>query len=175
MPANVAAVGGPFRLASSDGVTVDSAELEGKPFGIFFGFTHCPQVCPTTLDEMTRALQALGDEAKDFRPYFVTVDPERDTAPLLKEYVSNFDPRIKALIPTPKELPVLARAFGVVYEKVPMSDGGYPMNHTTTVYLIEHDSPAPFRGVGWLWAGGGRPDIRYWHRSKSARSTRPFD
>jgi protein SCO1 len=136
---DVSSTGTPFRLMASDGTVVDSADLIGKPFGVFFGFTHCPQVCPTTLDEMTRALQGLGGEAEDFRLYFVTVDPERDTASVLKDYVSNFDPRIKALIPTPEELPRVARVFRAFYEKVPTSDGGYTMNHTASIYLMGQD------------------------------------
>lgn len=134
--AAIADFGGPFRLASSNGGVVDSNDLLGKPYGIFFGFTHCPEVCPTTLYEMTKTLAAVGDEAKDFRLFFITVDPERDTAPLLKDYLSNFDPRMEALVPTPDELTKVARNFRAIYEKVPTSDGEYTMNHTATIYLI---------------------------------------
>lgn len=133
---SLADFGGPFRLASSNGGVVDSRDLIGKPYGIFFGFTHCPEVCPTTLYEMTKTLTAVGDTAKDFRLFFITVDPQRDTAPMLKDYLSNFDPRIEALVPTPVELAQVARDFRALYEKVPGSDGEYTMNHTATVYLM---------------------------------------
>jgi len=134
---SMADIGGPFRLASSSGGFVDSRDLLGKPYGVFFGFTHCPEVCPTTLYEMTRTLEAVGDEAREFRLFFITVDPERDTAPMLKDYLSNFDPRMEALIPTPEELARIARDFRAIYEKVPASDGEYTMNHTATVFLID--------------------------------------
>lgn len=132
-------IGTPFKLASSSGGVLDSATLKGKPYGMFFGFTHCPEVCPTTMSDMTETLKALGDDAKDFKLYFVTVDPERDTAADLKDYISNFDPRIEALVPTPAELPALAKAFRIYYEKVPTSDGSYTMNHTATVLLFNRD------------------------------------
>lgn len=134
---SMADIGGPFRLASSNGGFVDSRDLLGRPYGVFFGFTHCPEVCPTTLYEMTRTLEAVGDEAREFRLFFITVDPERDTAPMLKDYLSNFDPRMEALIPTPEELARVARDFRAIYEKVPASDGEYTMNHTATVFLID--------------------------------------
>jgi protein SCO1 len=132
-------IGGPFRLAAAKGGMVDSADLIGKPYGVFFGYTHCPEVCPTTMYEMSRALATLGDEARDFRLFFITVDPERDTAPMLKDYLSNFDPRMEALVPTAAELPVVAREFRAIYAKVPTSDGSYTMDHTATVFLMGRD------------------------------------
>jgi len=138
-------IGGPFRLASASGGVIDSAQLAGKSYGVFFGYTHCPEVCPTTLYEMTQALAKLGDAAKDFRLFFITVDPERDSAAYLKDYLANFDPRIEALVPTAAELADVARAFRVHYAKVPTSDGGYAMDHSAGVYLI--DRKGHFRGV----------------------------
>lgn len=135
----VLAIGAPFELASARGGTVNSAALAGKPYGIFFGFTHCPEVCPTTMYEMSSLLKTLGDEAADFRLFFITVDPERDTAERLKDYVANFDSRIEALVPTPAQLPGLASSYRVIYEKVPTSDGSYTMNHTATVFLFGRD------------------------------------
>jgi len=132
-------IGGPFRLASSNGGFVDSKDLAGKPYGVFFGFTHCPEVCPTTMFEMSNALQKLGDRAKDFRLFFITVDPERDTAPMLKDYLANFDPRIEALVPTLEELPAVAKSFRVIYAKVPTSDGSYTMDHTASLFLFGRD------------------------------------
>ena len=142
---SVADIGGPFELASSRGGTVSSQSLIGKPYAIFFGFTHCPEVCPTALYEMSNLLAKLGDEAKDFRVFFVTVDPERDTAALLKDYVANFDPRIEGLVPTPEQLPSLAAAFRVYYAKVPASDGAYTMDHTALVFLM--DAEGRFAGT----------------------------
>ncbi len=132
----IAELGGSFKLASSNGGEVDSASLVGQPYGVFFGFSHCPEVCPTTLYNMTKSLASLGSDAKYFRLFFVTVDPERDTAPVLKDYLSNFDPRIEALVPTMQQLPVIARQFHAYYEKVPGSDGEYTMNHTALIYLF---------------------------------------
>jgi protein SCO1/2 len=132
-------IGGPFVLASAKGGTVDSATLAGKPYAVFFGFTHCPEVCPTTLYDMSTSLTALGDAAKDFRVFFITVDPERDTLAAMKDYVSNFDPRIEALVPTEDQLKQLAADFRVYYAKVPTSDGGYTMDHTATIFLFGRD------------------------------------
>ncbi|MFT3986263.1 SCO family protein [Aestuariivirga sp.] len=138
-PVQSVSIGGPFRLASAKGGVVDSDGLKGKPYGVFFGYTHCPDVCPTTLYDMSNALDTLGDEAKDFRLFFITVDPERDTAQVMKDYVSNFDPRIDGLIPTKDELTRILQAFHAVFEKVPDGQGGYTMNHTATVYLMGRD------------------------------------
>jgi protein SCO1 len=142
-------VGGPFRLATATGGVLDSASLAGRPYGLFFGFTQCPDVCPGTLTEVT----ALFDEidkgpqaarAKDFRVYFVTVDPERDTAELLKNYLSAFDNRVVGLVPSMEALPALAKQFAAFYEKVPTSSG-YTMNHTAAVYLF--DAKGAFSGT----------------------------
>ena len=130
-------IGGPFALASARGGTVDSATLAGTPYAVFFGFTHCPEVCPTTLYEMSNNLAALGDAAKDFRVFFITVDPARDTVEAMKDYVSNFDPRIEALVPSEEQLKQLASDFRVYYSRVPSSDGGYTMDHTATIFLFD--------------------------------------
>ena len=132
-------IGGDFRLAASRGGVVDSKDLAGKPYAIFFGFTHCPEVCPTTLYEMSSALDKLGDAAKDFRVFFVTVDPERDTAEGMRNYIANFDPRMEALVPTVEELPKLASDFRVYFAKAPTSDGGYTMDHTASVFLFDRE------------------------------------
>lgn len=132
-------IGGPFKLAATTEEVVDSAALKGQPFAVFFGFTHCPEVCPTTLYEMSSTLAKLGEEAKDFKVFFVTVDPERDTAEFMKSYLTSFDPRIIGLRPSPEELTQVAKAYRVFYEKVPTSDGGYTMNHTALVYLMDRE------------------------------------
>ena len=132
-------IGGPFVLASARGGTVDSRSLAGRPYAVFFGFTHCPEVCPTTLYDMSNSMAGLGDAAKDFRVFFITVDPERDTLATMKDYVSNFDPRIEALVPTADQLKQLASEFRVYYAKVPTSDGSYTMDHTASVFLFGRD------------------------------------
>ena len=136
---SVADIGGPFRLASANGGVVDSRDLAGKPYAVFFGFTRCPEVCPTTMAEMSAALTELGDQGRDLRVFFVTVDPERDTAAFLKDYLSSFDPRIEALVPSAEELAVMARDFRAFYAKSPTSDGGYTMDHTATVFLMNRE------------------------------------
>jgi len=133
----VASIGGPFRLAAHDGRMVSDADLKGKPFALFFGFTHCPDVCPTSMLEITNDMNALGAAAKDFRVYFVTVDPARDTAALLKEYVGSFDARITGLIPKDEaELAAMARTYRAIYRKVD-TPSGYTMDHTASIYLMD--------------------------------------
>ena len=129
--------GAPFKLvAAREGGTLDSKDLIGKPYGLFFGYTHCPEVCPTTISDMSAALAELGDKAKDFRLFFITLDPERDTPAAMNDYLSNFDKRIEALIPTPEQLPKLAKDFHVFYETIPSEDGNYTLNHTALVFLF---------------------------------------
>lgn len=133
----VANIGGPFRLAAADGSVIDSEKLKGRPFALFFGFTNCPDVCPTSMLEITNDLTALGEITKDFRIYFITVDPARDTAALLKEYTGSFDPRIVGLVPKDEqELANVARAYRAIYRKVE-TPSGYTMDHTATIYLMD--------------------------------------
>ncbi len=134
-------IGAPFELTRMDGSHFSSKALAGKPYAIFFGFTNCPDICPTTLLEMTEHLQALGPKANDLNVLFVTVDPTRDTAEHLKLYLSAFDPRIIGLTGTPDEIKAVAKSYHVYYEKVPSTDGSdYTMNHTASVYLMDKDS-----------------------------------
>jgi protein SCO1/2 len=135
--ASLASVGGDFTLVSARGGVVDTTQLRGTPYAVFFGFTHCPEVCPTTLYEMSTLLEKLGEDARSFRVFFITVDPERDTAEMLKDYMASFDPRIEGLVPDPEQLPKLASSFRVHYAKVPTSDGGYTMDHTASVFLMD--------------------------------------
>ena len=131
--------GAPFKLSSTKGGEVDSASLKGKPYGLFFGFTHCPEVCPTTLNDMSVAMKELGEPAKNFRLFFVTVDPDRDTQDVMRDYISNFDPRIEGLVPTDQELVKVTHDFHIYYKKVATSDGGYTMDHTATLFLFGAD------------------------------------
>lgn len=131
-------IGGPFDLETTGGERVSEADLKGKPFAIFFGFTHCPDVCPTTLNEMAGWIDALGGKADDMRFAFVTVDPARDDAETMTYYVEAFSDRIIPLTGTEAEIDSMANTYKIYKEKVPL-DGGedYTMNHTAAVYLMD--------------------------------------
>lgn len=140
--------GGDFTLVDHNGETYSSSNLSGKPYAIFFGFTHCPDICPTTLFEMTKHLDALREQSKSLQVLFVTVDPERDTPQQLKSYLTAFDPTIVGLTGSPEQLADVTKKFRIVAEKVPTSGGDYTMNHTASVYLFSGDGK--FSGsVGW--------------------------
>ena len=148
MPAaqTVATIGGPFRLTDQNGRTVSDQDLKGHPFLVFFGFTHCPDVCPTTLFEVSEILRSLGPDANGTRALFITVDPERDTPSVMKDYVSNFDPHVWGLTGDPAAIAAVAKAYRVYYKKVPLDDGGYTVDHTAIVYLMDRNGRfvAPF-------------------------------
>ncbi len=133
-----ALVGGPFRLVSASGEVVDSETLKGKPYVIFFGSTHCPEVGPTTLYTLTGALKEMGEAGAGIPAFFVTVDPDRDTPEALKAYMESFDNRVVALRPADAgELSEITRTFRVFHRKQPTSDGSYTMDHTALVYLMD--------------------------------------
>lgn len=133
-----AGVGGPFTLTTHEGGRLSDSDLKGKPFALFFGFTYCPDVCPTSLLDMTNLIKDLGPDAARMRFIFVSVDPERDTPEQLKLYMSSFDPAIIALTGTPAEIAETARVYRATYEKVPTSSD-YTINHTATTYLMDHE------------------------------------
>jgi protein SCO1/2 len=135
----IATIGGPFSLTDQDGRTVTDRDLKGRPFLMFFGFTHCPDVCPTALFEVSEIMRALGPDADRVRALFVTVDPERDTPATLKDYLSSFDSHLSALTGDPEAVAAMAKAYRVYYKKVPLSEGGYTMDHTAIVYLMNKD------------------------------------
>lgn len=130
-------IGGPIELMNQHGNRFTQADLEGKPYGVFFGFTHCPEVCPTTLMEVSSLMAQLGDEADKFVPLFVTVDPERDTVDALARYMTSFDPRIVALTGSTDEIASLAKSYRAYFRKVPTGGQGYTMDHTATFYLMD--------------------------------------
>jgi protein SCO1/2 len=138
-------IGGPFTLTDQHGNTVTEAALNGRPSAIFFGYTFCPDVCPTTLFEMTGWLDKLGPDAEKLSVYFVSVDPERDTRETLAEYLTAFDPRITGLTGTPEAVAEIVKGYRVYARKVPLDSGGYVMDHTATIYLL--DSDAEFTGT----------------------------
>lgn len=134
--AAASAIGGPFRLAATDGRMVTEQDLVGRPTLIFFGFTRCPDVCPTALAEVSAIFGRLGPQAK-VGAYFVTVDPERDTTAALADFLSSFDKRIVGLSGDPQALEAMRRAYRVYAKKVPTSEGDYTMDHTAIVYLMD--------------------------------------
>lgn len=142
----VAAVGGPFQLVDQDGNKVSEAILKGEPSLIFFGFTHCPDVCPTALFEMSEIFNALGPDAGKVQAFFITVDPERDTPEAMKAYISSFSPRLRGLTGTPEQVEAVKKAYRVYSRKVPLDGGDYTMDHTAVVYLMDKNGNflAPF-------------------------------
>ena len=141
-----AAIGGPFQLTDQDGQTVTDKSLQGRPTLIFFGFTHCPDVCPTSLFEMSEVLRAMGQDADRVNAYFISVDPERDTPAAMKDYLSSFDPHLKGLTGDPEVMAKVTSEYRVYAKKVPLKDGDYTMDHTALVYLMDRDGRvvAPF-------------------------------
>lgn len=137
-------IGGPFRLTSHEGKPFTDADLKGKPFAVFFGFTHCPEVCPTTLYDLTQDLESLGADSDKMLVAFITVDPAQDTPELMKTYLSSFDPRIVGLTGTDDEIAAVAKAYKIYYRKVP-TDSGYTMDHSATIFLM--DSKGDFYGT----------------------------
>jgi len=133
----VAAIGGPFQLIDQDEHTVTDQDLRGKPFLVFFGFTHCPEICPTALFEISQVLRSLGPDADRLRALFITVDPERDTPQTLKDYLSNFDPHLRGLTGDSEAIAAVAKEYRVIYRKVPLERGDYTMDHTALVYLMD--------------------------------------
>ena len=142
----LAAVGGPFHLVDQNGEAVSDEDMKGRPFLVFFGFTHCPDVCPTTLFDMSQVLHALGPDAGRIGVLFITVDPERDTPAVLKDYLSNFDPHLRGLTGDPAAVNAALKAFRVYAKKVPLESGDYTMDHTAVVYLMDKNGRfvAPF-------------------------------
>lgn len=138
-------IGGPFSLTDHRGRAVTERDFRGKPVAIFFGFTWCPDVCPTTLNEMTGYIAALGDEASRIHWVFVGVDTERDTPETMAAYLTAFDPRIVGLSGTEPQIAAAARSFRVLYRRVPLEGGGYTMDHSASVFLL--DAQGRFAGT----------------------------
>jgi protein SCO1/2 len=131
-----AGIGGTFSLIDQRGKLVTEKDFLGKPMLVFFGFTFCPDVCPTTLMEMTERLKELSADADKLNVLFVTVDPLRDTPEQLALYLSSFDPRIAGLSGGESEINSLMTKYRVYARKVPLAGGGYTMDHTATVYMM---------------------------------------
>ena len=131
------AIGGPFSLVDQDGKTVTNTALEGKWLLVYFGYTHCPDACPTALNNIALALRDLGAKRDEVRPVFITIDPERDTPQTLKDYVTAFDTPILALTGTAAEVARAAKNYRVYYAKHPEAGGDYSMDHTSLIYVMD--------------------------------------
>jgi protein SCO1 len=131
-----AAVGGPFHLTSTDGNKVADTDFMRHPFLIYFGYTHCPDICPTVLSQMSQVLNAMGE--KRMKAVFVTVDPERDTPPVMKEYLSSFNPNIIGLSGTREETEAIEKVYHVYARRGPGQGTDYAIDHTAFVFLVAH-------------------------------------
>jgi protein SCO1/2 len=133
-----AAIGGPFKLTDQNGKLRSDADFRGQYTLVFFGYTNCPDVCPTTLQTLTDAMTDLGPKADKVTPVFITVDPERDTAKSLKDYAANFTPRLVMLTGSPADIAAVAKEYRVYYAKA--GEGpNYAMDHTALIYLMGPD------------------------------------
>jgi len=144
---SASAIGGPFKLVDQNGKTITEEDFKGHPLLVFFGYTHCPDICPTTLFEMSEVLHALGKDADGVNALFITVDPERDTAPVMKDYLSSFDPHLRGATGDQKAIDAVEKAYRVYAKKVLTDKGDYSMDHTALVYLMDKQGRfvAPFK------------------------------
>ncbi|HYZ63022.1 MAG TPA: SCO family protein [Acetobacteraceae bacterium] len=129
-------IGGPFELVDGAGRTVTEQQFRGKWMLVYFGYTHCPDACPTALQDMANAMDLLGEKKRDVALVFITVDPERDTPAVMKDYVSGFEAPITALSGTPEQVARAAKAYRVYYAKHPTKDG-YDMDHSSIIYVMD--------------------------------------
>ena len=144
---NEAKFGAPFQLIDNKGKPITQKAFEGHPSAVFFGFTHCPEVCPTTLFELASWLEELGEDGKTIQAFFISVDPERDTPQLMNDYVTNFSDRIIGITGDKDEVFKLAKSWFVYWKKVPTEDGDgdYSIDHTASIFLI--DANGKFKGT----------------------------
>jgi protein SCO1/2 len=136
-PIAAAAIGGPFTLTDQRGETVTEASLKGHASAMFFGYTFCPDVCPTTLSDLSLLLEKLGPDGDKLKVYFVTVDPERDTRDQLASYLQAFDQRVVGLTGSREQVDSMLKAYRVYSQKVPGDGDAYTMDHTAAVYLLD--------------------------------------
>ena len=146
---NGLSIGGPFALENSSGKTVTAADFRGKYMLVYFGYTYCPDVCPTTLNAVAAALDTLGPKAKDLAPIFITLDPQRDTPQMMQRYTAAFSPDLIGLTGTPGEIAKVAKEYRVYYAKHVTGPGpnDYSMDHSSIIYLMGPDGKfiAPVR------------------------------
>ncbi|HVJ41123.1 MAG TPA: SCO family protein [Dongiaceae bacterium] len=138
--AGTVAIGGPFTLVDQDGKTVTDADFKGQLTLVYFGYTFCPDACPTALGTITATLNKLGADADKVTPLFITIDPARDTQQVMKEYAANFHPRLRALTGSPDQISAAAHAYRVYFAKADGADPEhYLMDHSTIIYLMDRD------------------------------------
>jgi protein SCO1/2 len=136
-PAEAAAIGGPFELIDQDGGTVTDASYRGKFLLVYFGYTYCPDSCPTALNDMAEALDGLGDLRARIQPLFITIDPARDTEAVLKPFTAAFDAGIVGLTGSAEQIAKVAREYRVEYRRDGTAGGDYTMAHSSVIYLID--------------------------------------
>ncbi len=134
-----ALIGGDFTLQNGEGKSVHARDFRGRYMLVYFGFTHCPDICPTTLLVMKNALEKLGSKREKISPIFISLDPERDTTEVMKQYVSNFDSALVGLTGTPQQIKQAAEAYRVYYSKVTQEDSSssYLIDHSGFIYLMD--------------------------------------
>lgn len=132
-------VGGAFTLTDLDGKPVSDADLKGKPTLLFFGFTRCPDVCPTTLSTLSSVLGTMGKDGDRLNVVFVTLDPARDTPDVVREYLTSFDPRIRALTGSPEQIARMADLFHIHVKRIPGKNGDYTLEHSAAVELFDRN------------------------------------
>ena len=141
------AIGGPFKLVDQNGKPITEQDMKGRPYLVFFGYTHCPDVCPTTLFELSEVLRVLGRDADKTGALFVSIDPERDTPAVMKDYLSSFDPHLRGVTGDVAQIAAVEKTYRVYAKKVPTTNGEYSMDHTALVYLMDKQGRfvAPFK------------------------------
>ena len=144
MPATTFDVGAKFSLINHQGAPVTESVFQGHPSALFFGFTHCPEVCPTTLNDLALAKQELGPNDK-LKVYFITLDPLRDASDVLAEYIPYFGPDFMGITGSEADIQALSKSWGIYSQRSELSDGGYNIDHTATVFLL--DSKGQFAGT----------------------------
>jgi len=132
-----AAVGGPYVLTDQNGAPRSDRDFHGRWVLLYFGYTFCPDVCPTTLAKISAALGKLGSQADRFVPVFITIDPARDTPSVLKSYLAAFGPQFVGLTGKPSDIAKVAHSYRVYYAKHPLAGGNYAMDHSSVIYLID--------------------------------------
>ncbi len=132
-----AAIGGAFHLIDQNGAPRADRDFRGKWMLVYFGYTYCPDVCPTTLQDIAIALRKLGPKARDMATLFITLDPARDSPSVLKKYLAAFSPDFEGLTGPPRDIASVARAYRVYFAKHPLPGGGYSIDHASTIYLMD--------------------------------------
>ena len=167
-PSGIASIGGPFSLVSSSGQNVSDRSYRGKWVLIYFGYTYCPDACPTALNNISVALEKLGSDSRDLQPLFVTVDPQRDTRAAMADYLKSFDSRIIGLTGTQDQIDRTVKEFRVYASREKSDDGGdrYLVSHTSYIYLM--DPQGSFVNV--IQGGATGDEIAAWLRKEMGRA-----